>query len=148
MNLKMNRKLLVILFISLGLFAALYGFRWYQAHRQIEQPVVYRPTQADQKEFTLTIGNGPVYADNSMEVKKGQLISFVVSSTLNGVMNFTHEDGSVVQRPILMTPANQFYLSSEKVGSYTVTFDIGAEMGNPDAGRKGSYTLGVLTVKP
>ncbi len=136
-NKLMNPKLLALLILSIGLLILAFLYKQEILNATFKpSPSPFQRTTVDQQEFNLVITNGPIYADKTFTAKKGQLISFIIASTMAGTINFTYEDGTIIQRPIVIDPGNQFYIPSDKPGSAIINLVTD----------KGTYVLGTLII--
>lgn len=137
-NKPMNRKLILVLFTTLVVVGvAVLKFQSPEQPAKSQEQLAYQPVAVQEETIQLTLGPGAIFADSHFTVQQGKLINMLVSSTMEGMLNFTDQQGVVTSRPIAITPNNQFYLPSDHPGKYDITFEIPT----------GTYVLGSLTIQ-
>lgn len=141
-----SRILLVLLVVAILLSFVSVRFMSNQTEKQEPLPS-YTSTNPETQEFDLKLRNGKLVenADFELHAKQGQLVSFNIGSDTSGVMTFSN-GSNIIQRPVALTPLNQFYFPSDKAGRYKVVFEVGADLADPKIQSKASYFMGTLVI--
>lgn len=134
----MNRKILPALLIALVVVVVIVvKFQTPGKSAVNQDKLAYQPVAVSEETIQLALGPGTIFADSHFNIQQGKLINVLVSSTMEGVLNFTDQEGVVTSRPIAITPHNQFYVPSDNPGRYDITFEVPT----------GTYVLGTLTIQ-
>ncbi len=117
-----HSRLIVILFITALILLA--GVLWWRdTYRPQAQLSEFTPAAIDEQSFQITLQKGVrVSPQDQFMARQGQVISFVVNSDQTGTILFDNGEFQEA-RDIVVTPSNQFYLSSDRPGTYIITLN-------------------------
>lgn len=116
-----NRLLLVLFVVALLLLAGVLW--WRDTYRPQAQLSEYTPGVVEEQSFQMVLQKGQRISEQSEFVaRKGQVISFIIHSDQAGTLIFDNGDFQEA-RSIEVTPSNQFYLSSDRPGTYIITLN-------------------------